>query len=86
MLLAAIFALNFHYQPADLVVLIKSGLLELLASLTDNSCVLVSLRWLAASVSGNMLLSGSVRLASARLLQSLVIAARYLRLLEYSKF
>ncbi|XP_072518712.1 probable E3 ubiquitin-protein ligase HERC1 isoform X2 [Salminus brasiliensis] len=75
LLLAAVFALNFHYQPADLVVVIKSGLLELLASLTDNSCVLVSQRWLAASVSGNMLLSGAVRLASARLLQSLVIAA-----------
>ncbi|KAI4901439.1 hypothetical protein NFI96_014722 [Prochilodus magdalenae] len=75
LLLAAVFALNFHYQPADLVVVIKSGLLELLASLTDNSCVLVSQRWLAASVSGNMLLSGAVRLASARLLQSLVLAA-----------
>uniref|UniRef100_A0A8B9HD78 HECT-type E3 ubiquitin transferase n=1 Tax=Astyanax mexicanus TaxID=7994 RepID=A0A8B9HD78_ASTMX len=71
LLLAAVFALNFHYQPADLVVVIKSGLLELLASLTDNSCVLVSQRWLAASVSGNMLLSGAVRLASARLLQIL---------------
>ncbi|XP_066501303.1 probable E3 ubiquitin-protein ligase HERC1 isoform X2 [Hoplias malabaricus] len=75
LLLAAVFALNFHYQPADLVVVIKNGLLELLASLTDNSCVLVSQRWLAASVSGNMLLSGAVRLASARLRQSLVIAA-----------
>ncbi|XP_037401666.1 probable E3 ubiquitin-protein ligase HERC1 isoform X2 [Pygocentrus nattereri] len=75
LLLAAVFALTFHYQPADLVVVIKSGLLELLASITDNSCVLVSQRWLAASVSGNMLLGGAVKLASARLLQSLVIAA-----------
>ncbi|XP_066566869.1 probable E3 ubiquitin-protein ligase HERC1 isoform X2 [Amia ocellicauda] len=74
LLLATLFILNFHYQPVDLVVIIKSGILEILAKLTDNSCVLLSQRWLAASVSGHMLLSGAVKLASARLLQILAIA------------
>ncbi|XP_062868147.1 probable E3 ubiquitin-protein ligase HERC1 [Trichomycterus rosablanca] len=75
LLLAAVFALNFHYEPDDLVLLIRSGLLELLSALTHDSCVLVSHRWLASSISANALLSGAVRLSSARLLQSLVIAA-----------
>ena len=70
------FALNFHYQPVDLVVMIRSGLLEILSCLTDSTCVLMNQRWLAASVSGHMLLSGAVKLASARLLQILAIAAR----------
>ncbi|XP_076139905.1 putative E3 ubiquitin-protein ligase HERC1 isoform X8 [Alosa pseudoharengus] len=75
LLLATVFALNFHYQPVDLVVMIRSGLLEILSCLTDSTCVLMNQRWLAASVSGHMLLSGAVKLASARLLQILAIAA-----------
>ncbi|XP_036385733.1 probable E3 ubiquitin-protein ligase HERC1 isoform X2 [Megalops cyprinoides] len=75
LLLATVFALNFHYQPVDLVVIIKGGILEILSALTDNTCVLMNQRWLAASVSGHMLLSGAVKLASARLLQILAIAA-----------
>lgn len=76
LLLATVFALNFHYQPVDLVVVCKSGILEILSLLTDNTCVLMNQRWLAASVSGSMLLNGAVKLACARLLQILAIAAR----------
>ncbi|CAB1352023.1 unnamed protein product [Coregonus sp. 'balchen'] len=75
LLLATVFALNFHYQPVDLVVVSKCGILEILSLLTDNTCVLMNQRWLAASVSGHMLLSGAVKLACARLLQILAIAA-----------
>ncbi|TSK72182.1 putative E3 ubiquitin-protein ligase HERC1 [Bagarius yarrelli] len=75
LLLAAVFALNFRYEPEDLVLLVRSGLLELLSTLNQNACVFVNHRWLASSISGNALMSGAVRLASARLLQSLVIAA-----------
>ncbi|XP_034166972.2 probable E3 ubiquitin-protein ligase HERC1 isoform X4 [Pangasianodon hypophthalmus] len=75
LLLAAVFALNFCYEPEDLVLLVRSGLLELLSTLTQNACVLVNHRWLASSVSANALMNGAMRLASARLLQSLVIAA-----------
>ncbi|KAL4617326.1 putative E3 ubiquitin-protein ligase HERC1 [Arapaima gigas] len=75
LILAAIFALNFHYQPTDLEVILKCGVLEVLSALTDNTCVLMNQRWLAASVSGQILLSGTVKLASARLLQILAISA-----------
>ncbi|KPP76970.1 putative E3 ubiquitin-protein ligase HERC1, partial [Scleropages formosus] len=75
LLLAMIFALNFHYQPEDLEVILRCAVLEILSSLTDNTCVLMNQRWLAASVSGQMLLSGAVKLASARLLQILAISA-----------
>ncbi|XP_050948731.1 probable E3 ubiquitin-protein ligase HERC1 isoform X3 [Labeo rohita] len=75
LLLATVFALNFHYQPVDLVVIIKCGVLEILSTLTDNTCVLVNQRWLAASMSGHMQLGGAVKLASARLLQIFAIAA-----------
>ncbi|KAF7696652.1 hypothetical protein HF521_005070 [Silurus meridionalis] len=75
LLLAAVFALNFRYEPEDLVLLVRSGVLELLSALTQNACVLVNHRWLTSSVSANALMSGAARLASARLLQSLVIAA-----------
>uniref|UniRef100_A0A8C7IFA5 HECT-type E3 ubiquitin transferase n=1 Tax=Oncorhynchus kisutch TaxID=8019 RepID=A0A8C7IFA5_ONCKI len=74
LLLATVFALNFHYQPVDLVVVCKSGILEILPLLTDNTCVLMNQRWLVASVSGSMLLNGAVKLACARLLQILAIA------------
>uniref|UniRef100_A0A8C9U1I0 HECT-type E3 ubiquitin transferase n=1 Tax=Scleropages formosus TaxID=113540 RepID=A0A8C9U1I0_SCLFO len=74
LLLAMIFALNFHYQPEDLEVILRCAVLEILSSLTDNTCVLMNQRWLAASVSGQMLLSGAVKLASARLLQILAIS------------
>lgn len=77
LLLATVFALNFHYQPVDLVVVIKCGILEILSTLTNNTCVLMNQRWLAASVSGHMLLSGAVKLACTRLLQILAIAARW---------
>ncbi|XP_030623810.1 probable E3 ubiquitin-protein ligase HERC1 [Chanos chanos] len=75
LLLATVFALNFHYQPVDVMIIIQSGILDILSTLTDNSCVLMNQRWLAASVSGHMLLSGAVKLASARLLQILAISA-----------
>ncbi|CDR00644.1 unnamed protein product [Oncorhynchus mykiss] len=75
LLLATVFALNFHYQPVDLVVVCKSGILEILSLLTDSTCVLMNQRWLVASVSGSMLLNGAVKLACARLLQILAIAA-----------
>uniref|UniRef100_A0A9J8D3K3 HECT-type E3 ubiquitin transferase n=1 Tax=Cyprinus carpio carpio TaxID=630221 RepID=A0A9J8D3K3_CYPCA len=74
LLLATVFALNFHYQPVDLVVIIKCGVLEILSTLTDNTCVLVNQRWLAASMSGHMQLGGAVKLAAARLLQIFAIA------------
>ena len=70
------FVLNLNYQPVDLVVVIKCGILEILSALTNNTCVLMYQRWLAASVSGHLLLSGAVKLACARLLQILAMAAR----------
>ncbi|KAK1176357.1 putative E3 ubiquitin-protein ligase HERC1 isoform X1 [Acipenser oxyrinchus oxyrinchus] len=75
LLLATLFALNIHYQALDLIVVVKSGLLEILSKLTDNTCVLLSQRWLTTTASGHMQLSGAVKLASARLLQVLAIAA-----------
>uniref|UniRef100_A0A3Q4MJS9 Uncharacterized protein n=1 Tax=Neolamprologus brichardi TaxID=32507 RepID=A0A3Q4MJS9_NEOBR len=68
------FALNFHYQPVDLVLVIKCGILEILSTLTNNSCVLINQSWFAATASGSMLLGGAVRLACARLLQILTVA------------
>lgn len=70
------FALNFSYQPVDLVLVIKCGILEILSMLTNNSCAVMNQGWFAATKSGSMLLSGSVRLACARLLQILTVAAR----------
>ncbi|XP_029920656.1 probable E3 ubiquitin-protein ligase HERC1 isoform X2 [Myripristis murdjan] len=75
LLLATMFALNFWYQPVDLVLVIKCGILEILSMLTDNTCVLLNQGWCAASISGSMLLSGAVKVACARLLQILTIAA-----------
>ncbi|KAA8584475.1 hypothetical protein FQN60_008260 [Etheostoma spectabile] len=75
LLLATMFALNFFYQPADLVLVIKCGILEILSMLTNNSCALMNQGWFAAPKSGSMLLSGAVRLACARLLQILTVAA-----------
>lgn len=77
LLLATMFALNFCYQPVDLVLVIKCGILEILSMLTNNSCSLMNQGWFAASTSGSMLLSGAVRLACARLLQILTVAARW---------
>uniref|UniRef100_A0AAQ5YVK1 HECT-type E3 ubiquitin transferase n=1 Tax=Amphiprion ocellaris TaxID=80972 RepID=A0AAQ5YVK1_AMPOC len=74
LLLATMFALNFCYQPVDLVLIIKCGILEILSMLTNNSCALVNQGWFAATASGSMLLSGAVRLACARLLQILTVA------------
>lgn len=76
LLLATMFALNFCYQPVDLVLVIKCGILEILSTLTNNSCALMNQSWFAASASGSMLLSGAVRLACTRLLQILTVAAR----------
>lgn len=76
LLLATMFALNFCYQPVDLVLVIKCGILEILSTLTNNSCVLINQGWFAATASGSMLLGGAVRLACARLLQILTVAAR----------
>ncbi|XP_037609795.1 probable E3 ubiquitin-protein ligase HERC1 isoform X6 [Sebastes umbrosus] len=75
LLLATMYALNFCYQPVDLVLVIKCGILEILSMLTNNSCALMNQGWFAASSSGSMLLSGAVRLACARLLQILTVAA-----------
>ncbi|XP_041057144.1 probable E3 ubiquitin-protein ligase HERC1 isoform X1 [Carcharodon carcharias] len=74
LLLATMFALNIRYQPADLSVVINSGLLEALSKLT-NSCLLVNQRWLMASVSGHSHLNVALKLAGARLLQILAITA-----------
>uniref|UniRef100_A0A8C4H0W8 HECT-type E3 ubiquitin transferase n=1 Tax=Dicentrarchus labrax TaxID=13489 RepID=A0A8C4H0W8_DICLA len=74
LLLATMFALNFCYQPMDLVLVIKCGILEILSMLTNNSCALMNQGWFAASTSGSMLLSGAVKLACARLLQILTVA------------
>lgn len=76
LLLATMFALNFSYKPVDLVLVIKCGILEILSMLTNNSCALMNQSWFAASKSGPILLSGAVRLACARLLQILTVAAR----------
>ncbi|XP_034402246.1 probable E3 ubiquitin-protein ligase HERC1 isoform X2 [Cyclopterus lumpus] len=75
LLVATMFALNFCYQPVDLVLVIKCGILEILSMLTNNSGALMNQGWFAASKSGTMLLSGAVRLACARLLQILTVAA-----------
>ncbi|XP_028274446.1 probable E3 ubiquitin-protein ligase HERC1 isoform X2 [Parambassis ranga] len=75
LLLATMFALNFCYQPVDLVLIIKCDILEILSTLTSNSCALMNQGWFAASTSGPMLLGGAVRLACARLLQILTVAA-----------
>ncbi|XP_029371513.1 probable E3 ubiquitin-protein ligase HERC1 isoform X2 [Echeneis naucrates] len=75
LLLATMFALNFCYQPLDLVLVIKCGILEILSMLTNNSYALMNQSWFAATTSGSHLLSGSVRLASTRLLQILTVAA-----------
>ncbi|XP_076014530.1 putative E3 ubiquitin-protein ligase HERC1 isoform X2 [Genypterus blacodes] len=75
LLLATMFALNFCYQPMDLVLVTKCGILEILSMLTDNTCALMNQGWFAASMSGSMLLSGAVRLACTRLLQILTVAA-----------
>uniref|UniRef100_A0A8C2X9J9 HECT-type E3 ubiquitin transferase n=1 Tax=Cyclopterus lumpus TaxID=8103 RepID=A0A8C2X9J9_CYCLU len=74
LLVATMFALNFCYQPVDLVLVIKCGILEILSMLTNNSGALMNQGWFAASKSGTMLLSGAVRLACARLLQILTVA------------
>ncbi|XP_061589686.1 probable E3 ubiquitin-protein ligase HERC1 isoform X2 [Cololabis saira] len=75
LLLATMFALNFCYQPVDLVLIIKCGILEILSILTNNSCALMNQGWFAVSTPGSMLPSGAVRLACARLLQILTVAA-----------
>lgn len=77
LLLATMFALNFCYQPVDLVLVIKCGILEILSVLTNNSCALMNQGWFAASTSGSMLLGGAVKLACTRLLQILTVAARW---------
>ncbi|XP_042250430.1 probable E3 ubiquitin-protein ligase HERC1 isoform X4 [Thunnus maccoyii] len=75
LLLATMFALNFCYQPMDLVLVTECGILEILSMLTNNSCALMNQGWYAAATSGSMLLSGAVRLACARLLQILTVAS-----------
>ncbi|XP_051907348.1 probable E3 ubiquitin-protein ligase HERC1 isoform X3 [Hippocampus zosterae] len=75
LLLATMFALNFSYQPVDLVLVVKRGILDLLCMLTDNSCALMNQGWLAISTSGCPLLSGAVKLACTRLLQILTVTS-----------
>ncbi|KAM9794366.1 putative E3 ubiquitin-protein ligase HERC1 isoform 3-T6 [Syngnathus typhle] len=75
LLLATLFALNFSYQPMDLVLVVKRGILELLCLLTDNSCALMNQGWLTVSTSGCPLLSGAVKLACTRLLQILAVTS-----------
>lgn len=76
LLLATMFALNFCYQPVDLVLVIKCGILDILSMLTNNSCALMNQGWFAASASGPMMLSSAVKLACTRLLQILTVVAR----------
>lgn len=76
LLLATMFALNFCYQPADVVLVIKCGILDILSMLTNNSCALMNQGWFAASTSGPMMLSSAVKLACNRLLQILTVVAR----------
>lgn len=71
------FALNFCYQPVDLVLVIKCGILDILSMLTNNSCALMNQGWFAASTSGPMMLSSAVKLACNRLLQILTVVARW---------
>lgn len=75
LLLAVMFALNFCYQPVDLVLVVKCGILDILSLLTNNSGYLMNQGWFAASASGPDLLNGAVKLACARLLQILTVAA-----------
>ncbi|XP_068190129.1 probable E3 ubiquitin-protein ligase HERC1 isoform X2 [Antennarius striatus] len=75
LLLATMFPLNFCYQPVDLVLVIKCGILEILSTLTNNSCTLMNQGWFATSTSGSALLSSAVKLSCARLLQILTVAA-----------
>ncbi|XP_075899766.1 putative E3 ubiquitin-protein ligase HERC1 isoform X1 [Nelusetta ayraudi] len=75
LLLATMFALNFCYQPVDLVLVIKCGILDILSMLTNNSCALMNQGWFAASASGPMMLSSAVKLACNRLLQILTVVA-----------
>ncbi|XP_072310878.1 probable E3 ubiquitin-protein ligase HERC1 isoform X3 [Eucyclogobius newberryi] len=77
LLLASMFALNFCYQPIDLVLVIKCGILEVLSLLTNNSCYLMNQGWFAASASPHAVLNGAVKLACARLLQILTVAASF---------
>uniref|UniRef100_A0AAV2IR35 RCC1-like domain-containing protein n=1 Tax=Knipowitschia caucasica TaxID=637954 RepID=A0AAV2IR35_KNICA len=75
LLLASMFALNFCYQPLDLALVIKCGILEVLSLFTNNSCYQMSQCWFAASAPAHALLSGAVKLACGRLLQILIMAA-----------
>eukprot|EP00066_Takifugu_rubripes_P013620 XP_011602886.1 PREDICTED: probable E3 ubiquitin-protein ligase HERC1 isoform X2 [Takifugu rubripes] len=75
LLLATMFALNFCYQSGDLLLVIKYGILEILSSLTKNSCTLVNQGWFAASTPGSMQQGGAVKLACTRLLQIMTLAA-----------
>lgn len=76
LLLATMFALNFCYQAGDLLLVIKYGILEILSTLTKNSCTLVNQGWFAASTPGSMQQGGAVKLACTRLLQIMTLAAR----------
>lgn len=84
LLLATMFALNFCYQPADVVLVIKCGILDILSMLTNNSCALMNQGWFAASTSGPMMLSSAVKLACNRLLQILTVVARW-ELMEHEE-
>ncbi|KAG2466568.1 HERC1 ligase, partial [Polypterus senegalus] len=75
LLLAILFALNFQYQALDLIVVIKSGLLEILSKLTDNSWVSLHYYWFPATASGPVQLDAAVKVAAARSLQILAITS-----------
>lgn len=77
LLLATMFALNFCYQAGDLLLVIKYDILEILSTLTKNSCTLVNQGWFAASTPGSMQQGGAVKLACTRLLQIMTLAARW---------
>lgn len=76
LLLATMFALNFCYQAGDLLLVIKYGILEILSTLTKNSCTLANQGWFVASTPGSMQQGGAVKLACTRLLQIMTLAAR----------
>ncbi|XP_051786021.1 probable E3 ubiquitin-protein ligase HERC1 isoform X2 [Erpetoichthys calabaricus] len=75
LLLAILFALNFQYQALDLIVVIKSGLLEILSKLTENSWVSLHYYWFPATASGPVQLDAAVKVAAARSLQILAITS-----------
>ncbi|XP_043943342.1 probable E3 ubiquitin-protein ligase HERC1 [Protopterus annectens] len=73
-LLVVLLALNLHYKPTDLTVVVENGLIDILSSLISPT-VLLSQCHLLATVSDHAQLAIVLKLVSARLLQILAITA-----------